>query len=473
MDSKDLKDFASQLDMLTNKLRRRQISGSFQIAYRTVMLIRTFVSTSKWKNAGELVRKIKEVGRDLYKANATEVSSTCMIRRILHVIRTECNSVLLEQNNAESASKYVGAGMSGLQEEPEEEKEEEEEEELGDEGNEGDVGNRRKSSDVERVSERFAQVQLQTSGGLAGSGGNFNKKTAKVNPYALTRESSASSQSDLDFLGIRPTVPHSNSLQNLLMRTSSANSEAEDIYSIAAYKIKHLIIEELNEILRDVESCSHNISDQAMDHIHSNEVIMTMGMDNVEAFLKTAKRKRKFQVVVVEGAPSFMGQKFAASLSQEGIECTVISDAAVCALMSRVNKVIIGTHAVVADGGLMAMNGARSLALAASYHSVPCIVLAPMYKLCPEYICSYDLDTFNHMESPQGVLGFQKSEIVGKVAILNPTYEYVEPELISLFVTNIGGYAPSYVYRLLSEYYTMDADEDLNHDIGGEVIRLE
>lgn len=39
------------------------------------------------------------------------------------------------------------------------------------------------------------------------------------------------------------------------------------------------------------------------------------------------------------------------SLAKSGIETTVINDAAVFAIMSRVNKVIIGTHTVMANGG--------------------------------------------------------------------------------------------------------------------------
>lgn len=43
---------------------------------------------------------------------------------------------------------------------------------------------------------------------------------------------------------------------------------------------------------------------QALEHIHSNEVIMTIGYSRtVEAFLKEAARKRKFQVIVAECAP--------------------------------------------------------------------------------------------------------------------------------------------------------------------------
>lgn len=40
------------------------------------------------------------------------------------------------------------------------------------------------------------------------------------------------------------------------------------------------------------------------------------------------------------------------------------------------------------------------------------------------------------------------------VHVPNPAFDYVAPELISLFVTDTGGYTPSYVYRLLAEYYS-------------------
>ena len=49
-----------------------------------------------------------------------------------------------------------------------------------------------------------------------------------------------------------------------------------------------------------------NIAAQALEHIHSNEVIMTIGKSKtVEAFLKNAARKRKFSVIVAEGAPFY------------------------------------------------------------------------------------------------------------------------------------------------------------------------
>jgi translation initiation factor eIF-2B subunit beta len=34
-----------------------------------------------------------------------------------------------------------------------------------------------------------------------------------------------------------------------------------------------------------------------------------------------------------------------------------------------------------------------------------------------------------------------------------PRVDYIPPERIALFVTDTGGYTPSYVYRLLQDYY--------------------
>ena len=79
---------------------------------------------------------------------------------------------------------------------------------------------------------------------------------------------------------------------------------------------------------------------QALEHIHANEVILTVGRSKtVEAFLKNAAKERKFQVIVAECGPYYQGQAMAASLAKAKIQTTVITDSAIFAIMSRVNKV--------------------------------------------------------------------------------------------------------------------------------------
>uniref|UniRef100_A0A673WCF5 Translation initiation factor eIF2B subunit beta n=1 Tax=Salmo trutta TaxID=8032 RepID=A0A673WCF5_SALTR len=68
--------------------------------------------------------------------------------------------------------------------------------------------------------------------------------------------------------------------------------------------LKANVIEAINELLTELEGTTDNIAMQALEHIHSNEVIMTVGRSRtVEAFLKDAARKRKFHVIVAECAP--------------------------------------------------------------------------------------------------------------------------------------------------------------------------
>jgi len=223
------------------------------------------------------------------------------------------------------------------------------------------------------------------------------------------------------------------------------------------------IVEALDELLSELETSIENITAQSLEHIHSDEVILTAGHSRtVEKFLKQAGKKRSIKVIVAEGAPHFQGHKMAASLSEDKIDVTLITDSAVFAIMSRVNKVILGTHSILADGGLQSIAGSHMIAVSASHHSVPLIVVSAMYKLSPQFFRSADHDTFNQFFSPEKVFPQANSGalISPSLDIPCPLFDYVPPDLVTLFVSNIGGHAPSYVYRLLSDLYHQE-DYDL------------
>ncbi|CAI2178066.1 13061_t:CDS:2 [Funneliformis geosporum] len=223
-------------------------------------------------------------------------------------------------------------------------------------------------------------------------------------------------------------------------------------FTLYLLELAPLIISELQEMINELENMYVNIADQAMEHIHSNEFIMTVGKSRtVEMFLKAAAKKRKFSVVVAETSPTYLGHEMALSLSQAGIDTTVISDSAIFAVMSRVNKVIMGTHAVLANGGLISVSGTQMVATAAKHHSTPVVVCTGLYKLSPLY--PYDEDSFNDMVAPDSVMRFDEGDLIDKVTLINPYYDYVSPELVNLFITNTGGHPPSYLYRLINENY--------------------
>ena len=253
--------------------------------------------------------------------------------------------------------------------------------------------------------------------------------------------------------------------ESLHMMISARKPSIEDqMYVKPLKELKTTVMEAINEYIDEMEVSIHNIAAQAIEHIHSNEVILTIGKSRtVEAFLKQAAKKRKFHVMVVEGAPLYHGHEFAKVLAMHKIETTVITDSAVFAMMSRVNKVIVGTHSVLANGGLKSICGTHMVALAARQHAVPLIVVGAMFKLCLLHYSDFSGNeaTFNRLASPQEVLEYSVggAEELRGVEVYNPTFDYVPPELVTLFISNIGANAPSYLYRLSSELYHPDDHE--------------
>ncbi|XP_074038625.1 eukaryotic translation initiation factor 2B subunit beta isoform X2 [Leptinotarsa decemlineata] len=228
-------------------------------------------------------------------------------------------------------------------------------------------------------------------------------------------------------------------------------------YSDSVTTLKTSLLDHFTEYRIELESSAENIAAQASEHIHMDEIILTVGKSNiVEKFLKSAAKDREFTVMVVEAAPCYSGHMLVSNLLKSKIKAKLIPDAAVFAMMSKVNKVIIGTHTVLADGGLRTASGIHTVALAAKHYSVPVMVLSHMYKFTPLYVGSQYHEALNVCASPAEVLPFSFGKCLNFVQVYNPIFDYVPPELVTLFISHQGGNAPSYVYRLLSELYHQD-----------------
>jgi translation initiation factor eIF-2B subunit beta len=344
-----------QLDEFIIKLKRRQVSGSYTVAKRTTELIRNCLGTCRYTTAGQLIERIRDIGKMLVAAQPRELAIGNIIRRVLYVIREE----------------YIKLA---------------------------------------------AASSSPTMDGRYGA------------------ESQAS-------------VPQAPSLQTILGPAPIDNS-----FSANLKGFRQSLLEGVNELVEEIEDLHGPIAEQSLEHIHANEIILTFGKStSVEGFLKAARKKREFKVIVAESAPLFEGQEMARLLSLAGIDTTVINDSAIFAMMARVNKVVMPTRAVMANGGLMTRAGGHMVALAAKHHSVPLVCVTGLFKLCPLY--PHDQNSFNDLKSPNPVLHFEE-KAMDQVDVINPAYDYVPPELVDLFITNNGGHQPSYIYRLLQEYYS-------------------
>lgn len=125
----------------------------------------------------------------------------------------------------------------------------------------------------------------------------------------------------------------------------------------------------------------------------------------------------------------------AKALSSAGISTFLVPDSSIYALMSRVTKVVLGAHAILATGGMFAITGSLLAATAARTHSTPVVVCAGQFKFTPLWNLYHEYDALDFAD-PSSVLGFEEGNLVDKVEVLNPYYDYVGPDLVDVFVTN-------------------------------------
>lgn len=392
------------------KLRKRKIEGSKATSKITAEVLRSFISQQRLPNlnqAAALIDAVKAVGEQLISANPVELAVGNIVRRVLHIIREEDLSL-------------ATAAIGGLSLSAE--------------------------SDDEDDAEQDDQPVLSAAAVAAAA-------RSTLRPPSL--------QTLLEDVPHSAAVPHASSSGG----DSEGKSKSADRNS-STRKLKHNVIEAINELIQDIATCHEQISEQAVEHIHQNEVILTLGSSRtVVEFLCAAKeKKRSFRVFVAEGAPRYQGHALAKELVTRGLQTTVITDSAVFAMISRVNMVVVGAHAVMANGGVIAPVGLNMVALAAKRHAVPFVVLAGIHKLCPLYPHHPEV-LLNELRSPSEILDFGEfSDCLdfgsGSGApilhVVNPAFDYVPPDLVSLFITDTGGHNPSYMYRLIADYYSAD-----------------
>ncbi|KGG52444.1 beta subunit of translation initiation factor eIF2B [Mitosporidium daphniae] len=166
-----------------------------------------------------------------------------------------------------------------------------------------------------------------------------------------------------------------------------------------------------------------------------SDVILTIGKSRtVNEFLVTASKKKTFEVIVVE-TNLLRGEKVVSpELLKTGIDLTVINLASVGTVISRVTKILLGCHAILANGGLIAISGSQLIATSALYNSIPVIVVSGIYKLSPLF--PSDIDLLSCPGNPS-LLSKYEDDILSNVTTISPYYDYVDPSMVSLFLTNV------------------------------------
>ena len=406
------------------------------------------VAKFQWTDIGNLLERIQEVGQRLVEAQPREMVVGNIVRRVLGMIRDEAKEDRTEDASDSTSTSQLGSpGRSPGRERSE-------------------SGSFRTEGAAPTFSPlRFASRDASTMFEAGGDDVFGGRSLPTSRPPLLTSHTSYAvlngvpiQQSMFNLLSATPTPsstpPHASSPQG--KSTISASSLAQRI-ATTTRDLKAEVISGIEEIIDELDQVDDQIAAYAQEHIHSNEVILTHSSSlSVQKFLLKAAEKRKFTVIVAESYPNdheathaavtgkfsqdiegdeMSTETFLKPLSAAGITVILMTDATIFAIMSRVNKVILATHAVIANGGLIAAAGARTIAKAAKVHRTPVIVVSGVYKLSPEY--PFEFESLIEYGDPGNIIGYGEGGLVEHMEVDNPVYDYVPPDLVDLYITNL------------------------------------
>ncbi|XP_057678735.1 translation initiation factor eIF-2B subunit delta [Corythoichthys intestinalis] len=187
------------------------------------------------------------------------------------------------------------------------------------------------------------------------------------------------------------------------------------------------------------------VAEIAIDKISDGDVILVYGCSSLvnhilyEAFAKG----RKFRVIVVDSRPRLEGRETLRRLVRRGISCTYVLITVVSYILPEVSKVLLGAHALLANGYMMSRVGTSQVALVAKAFNVPVLVCCETYKFCDRV----QTDSFvsNELDDPDDLIVTRKGKTqlaswqeVPSLGLLNLVYDVTPPDFVDAVITELG-----------------------------------
>ncbi|KAM8711727.1 hypothetical protein ACLKA7_012267 [Drosophila subpalustris] len=195
-------------------------------------------------------------------------------------------------------------------------------------------------------------------------------------------------------------------------------------------------------IENQIGKAAQAISSSMQEKITDGDVLLTFACSSLIQFIcEEAKRRNvHFRVIVVDSRPFCEGQEMLRRLHAHGIPCTYVLINAVGYVMPEATKVMLGAHALLANGYVMARAGTAQVALVANSHNVPVLVCCETHKFSERF--QTDAIVYNELCDPNQLVmnakcclnNWQKSRLTP----LNLSYDITPPELVSAVVTEVA-----------------------------------
>ena len=221
------------------------------------------------------------------------------------------------------------------------------------------------------------------------------------------------------------------------------------------------ILEEISNLISEINSISETITKQKeiKDLISDGDIILTSNYsEQVAKILAENKKTKNFKVFVCESAPKLREKSQVEELKKIKLDLTVIEDDDIYSVMKKYTKVkvLLGAKGILVNGGLITYGGAYNICLLAKMFSNPVIIVGGTTKLTPMYSFKHEL--YNEYLSPDLIFGknMDYKGDISNIQFNNPSLDYVPPNLISMYATDIGILNPNYLYKNFNDMYDLE-----------------
>ncbi len=192
----------------------------------------------------------------------------------------------------------------------------------------------------------------------------------------------------------------------------------------------------------------------AAKRIQPGDVVLT---NSYSIFIKETLRRaaesgKEFSVFVTESRPGSEGLRFAEEVYRMGLPVTLIVDSATRYFMKKIDKVLLASEAVAANGAVINKIGTSLIALAANEARVRVFIVSTTLKFSPETILGEYVEIAE--ADPNLLLPEEKRKVWGdRVKARAPLFDVTPPEYIDAIITERGLIAPQVVVMLIRELY--------------------
>lgn len=209
-------------------------------------------------------------------------------------------------------------------------------------------------------------------------------------------------------------------------------------------------VEALKKSIQEAVEASASIAEK---RIASGDTILTTSYSIfVKKAIQNALSKGKnVKVIVTESRPGGEGIRMASELVAMGCDVTIVVDSAVRFVMKDVDKVLLSSESVTANGANVNKVGSSQIALAAHEARVRVFVITTTLKFSPETIVGEmieipeaDISEIKELLEKKGLSG---------VKVKAPLFDVTPPEYIDAIITERGLVAPSFVIMTVRDMY--------------------